>query len=51
MKVRPPSVPCRGRATWVEPEIYCWVSYMELTRGGEMRDPVFEDLITEPIGA
>jgi DNA ligase D-like protein (predicted ligase) len=40
-----PVVRCRERAVWVEPSIYCWVSYTERTRHGELRDPVFEELV------
>ena len=33
--------------SWVEPRIYCLVSYVELTGAGVMRAPVFEQLIEE----
>ena len=32
---------------WVEPRIYCLVSYVELTSAGVMRAPVFERLVEE----
>jgi ATP-dependent DNA ligase len=42
-----PLVPCKSRGLWVEPGLYCEVSYLELTDGGEMRFPVFHRLIEE----
>lgn len=39
-----PVIPCRERAVWVQPGIYCWVSCMERTKQGELRAPVFEGL-------
>jgi DNA ligase D-like protein (predicted ligase) len=44
-RLRPrPIVPCRLRAKWVEPGIYCKISYLERTANGEFRAPVFEEL-------
>lgn len=40
-----PLVPCPERARWVEPGLYCEVSYAELTEAGLLRAPVFEGLI------
>lgn len=40
-----PLVPCKAKGLWVEPGLYCEVSYMELTEGGEMRFPVFEKMV------
>lgn len=42
-----PLVPCRIKGKWVEPGLYCRVSCMERTSGGELRAPVFEELIEE----
>jgi DNA ligase D-like protein (predicted ligase) len=42
-----PLVPCKIKGKWVEPGLYCRVSCMERTSGGEFRAPVFEELITE----
>ncbi len=35
-----------GDAVWVEPEVFCTVSYLEFTGGGDLRAPVFEALIS-----
>jgi len=43
--VKAPLVPCPERAEWVEPGLYCEVSYTELTEAGLLRAPVFEGLI------
>jgi len=40
-----PLVPCPERGRWVEPTVYCEVSYAELTEAGQLRAPVFEGLI------
>ncbi len=40
-----PLVPCAERAQWVEPGLFCEVSYAELTEAGLLRAPVFEGLI------
>jgi len=42
-----PSIPCSYKGNWVEPRLVCRVSCMELTAGGEMRAPVFHELIKE----
>jgi len=39
-----PVVPCRERARWVEPDIYCKVRYLEKTSGGQLRSPVIEEV-------
>jgi len=41
-----PLVPCPEKAArWIEPGLYCEVSYAELTEAGQLRAPVFEGLI------
>jgi len=40
-----PLVPCPEKGRWVEPGLYCEVSYAELTEAGLLRAPVFEGLI------
>jgi bifunctional non-homologous end joining protein LigD len=40
-----PLVPCPERGSWVEPGLYCAVSFAELTAAGLLRAPVFEGLI------
>lgn len=42
-----PIVACRERAHWVEPGLYCWVTCMERTKGGELRAPAFNELVVE----
>jgi bifunctional non-homologous end joining protein LigD len=42
---RQPLVACPERGAWVEPGLYCTVSYAELTAAGLLRAPVFEALI------
>lgn len=42
-----PIVPCRERALWITPGLYCWVTCMERTKGGEMRAPAFVELCME----
>jgi DNA ligase D-like protein (predicted ligase) len=44
---RKPIVPCKLKGKWVEPGLYCRVSCMERTVGGEFRAPVFEGLEVE----
>lgn len=39
-----PLVPCKLPGKWVEPGLYCTVSYFERTVNGELRAPVFEEL-------
>lgn len=43
-----PLIPVDGPGTWVEPGLYCTVSYLEKTAAG-LRAPVFVDLV-EPVG-
>ncbi len=45
-----PVVRCRIQGVWVEPTLFCLVSYAEMTSGGNLRAPVFEKLI-EPASA
>jgi len=42
-----PLVTCSERGRWIEPGLYCEVSYAELTEAGLLRAPVFEGLIEE----
>ncbi len=35
-----PIVPCRHSARWVEPVLFCDVSYLEVTKSGDLRAPV-----------
>lgn len=42
-----PLVPCSEDGRWVEPGLYCTVSFNEITAAGVMRAPVFEGLIAE----
>ena len=42
-----PLVPCDEKGTWVMPGLYCVVRYLECTRDGIFREPVFEKLITD----
>lgn len=40
-----PVVPCKSKeAVWVEPEVYCRVKYLEQTRSGQLRAPVFVEV-------
>jgi hypothetical protein len=39
-----PLIPCADPGTWVEPGLYCTVSYLEKTAAG-LRAPVFVDLV------
>ena len=39
------SSPCPEKGRWVEPGLYCEVSFAELTSAGLLRAPVFERLI------
>ena len=45
-----PLVRSKTRGKWVEPGIYCTVRYLERTRGGEFRAPVFESLHVDARG-
>jgi ATP-dependent DNA ligase len=40
-----PLVPSRIKGKWIEPGLFCRVSCMERTAGGELRAPVFKELI------
>jgi bifunctional non-homologous end joining protein LigD len=40
-----PLVSCAEKGSWVEPGLYCAVSFAELTAAGLLRAPVFEGLI------
>jgi len=40
-----PLVPCTERGEWIEPGLYCDISYAEVTDAGLLRAPVFEGLI------
>ena len=42
-----PLVPCPERAVWIEPGLYCTVSFSERTSTGNLRAPVFHDLIVD----
>lgn len=42
-----PLVKCPEKGRWIEPGLYCQVSYAELTEAGLLRAPVFEGLIEE----
>ncbi len=42
-----PIVPSTEAAVWVEPTLFCKVSFLEFTRGGTMRAPVFEGLVDD----
>ncbi len=46
LRARPratPLVPCSEPASWVEPGLYCTVKFVERTRSGHLRAPVFLD--------
>ena len=42
-----PLVPCEGDAMWIEPGLYCKVGYLERTEGGNLRAPVFQELLVD----
>ncbi len=42
-----PLVPCPERARWVEAGLFCVVDFLEYTREGRLRAPVFVDLIID----
>ena len=46
-----PLVPCPGmsaaKSRWVEPGLYCVVSFVEITARGNLRAPVFIELLTD----
>jgi DNA ligase D-like protein (predicted ligase) len=39
-----PCIPCQEKATWVSPEVYCKVRYLEQTDTGNLRFPVFVEM-------
>ena len=39
-----PAIPCDQKATWVRPEVYCKVRYLEQTEAGQLRFPVFVEI-------
>lgn len=41
-----PLVRCDEKGRWVEPGLYCQIRYLERTDEGVLREPVFEQLIT-----
>ncbi len=48
LRLRPrtlPLVSCPEKGQWVEPELYCTVSFAEITDAGVLRAPVFEGMI------
>jgi DNA ligase D-like protein (predicted ligase) len=42
-----PLVPCRDKAIWIVPGLYARVRFLEKTRGGDLRDPVCEQVIVD----
>jgi ATP-dependent DNA ligase len=42
---RHPVVPCDLKGIWLKPGLFCKVSYLEITSGGQLRAPVFEELV------
>jgi DNA ligase D-like protein (predicted ligase) len=40
-------VPCPERATWVEPELFCQVRFLEWTHAGRLRGASFQSLLSE----
>jgi DNA ligase D-like protein (predicted ligase) len=42
-----PLIACPDKGAWLEPGLYCAVRYLEQTKDGILREPVFERLITE----
>jgi bifunctional non-homologous end joining protein LigD len=40
-------IPAAMDAVWVEPGVYCEVSYLEKTVNGELRAASFEGLVTD----
>ena len=40
-----PVVPCPARATWVEPELFCSVRFLEWTHAGRLRGASFHRLL------
>jgi DNA ligase D-like protein (predicted ligase) len=46
-----PTVPCDLKGVWLRPGLFCKVSYLEITSAGQLRAPVFEELIEGPEAA
>ena len=42
-----PAIRCKHKGKWVEPQLVCRVSCMEVTKGGEMRAPSFQELVRQ----
>ncbi len=42
-----PLVPCDVRGSWIEPGLYCTVEFLERTPNGNLRAPVFVELLDE----
>ncbi|MBL8823178.1 MAG: non-homologous end-joining DNA ligase [Planctomycetia bacterium] len=42
-----PIIPCKIKGVWVDPGLYCKITCMERTAGGELRAPAFVELIEE----
>jgi DNA ligase D-like protein (predicted ligase) len=49
LRARPaPLIPCPGvRGEWIEPGLFCTVSYLERTSDGNLRAPVFRELFED----
>jgi DNA ligase D-like protein (predicted ligase) len=43
-RCKQPIVPCTIKGRWVVPDLYCTVSYLEWTKTGKLRGPVFGSL-------
>jgi DNA ligase D-like protein (predicted ligase) len=43
-----PIVPCDVKGLWLKPGLFCKVSYLEITSAGQLRAPVFEELVEGP---
>ena len=44
---RKPLIRCKVKGAWVQAGLYCSVRYLEMTKAGELREPVFQKLITD----
>jgi len=42
-----PIIPCDEKGNWVEPGLFCTVSYLERTESGHLRAPVFRELLVD----
>ena len=40
-----PIIPCPEKVHWVQPGLFCMVSYLERSASGELRAPVFKELL------